>query len=80
MPINNFIVSRYISLLKESIFQKNKMKKKENKEHKLLLQALGKGHRESYLEANPHGFSKTLHLSKDKSKYNRKQSKSSHYE
>ena len=50
------------------------MKKKQ--QHKLLLQALGKGYRESYLEANPHGFSKSLHLSKDKSKYNRKQSKS----
>jgi hypothetical protein len=54
------------------------MKKKQ--QQKLLIQALGKGHRESYLEANPHGFSKSLHLGKDKSKYNRKQSKQINYE
>ena len=54
------------------------MKKKTSQ--KLLIQALGKGHRESYLETNPHGFSKSLHLSKDKTKYNRKQSKQVSYE
>jgi hypothetical protein len=54
------------------------MKKKQ--QQKLLIQALGKGYRESYLEANPHGFSKSLHLSKDKTKYNRKQSKSFNHE
>jgi hypothetical protein len=32
------------------------MKKKQ--QQKLLIQGLGKGHQESYLEASPHRFSK----------------------
>ncbi len=44
--------------------------KKEDK--KLLIDALGKGCREVYLEENPHGFRKMHKVHKNKKKYSRK--------
>ena len=40
--------------------------------------ALGKAHREVYLEDNPHGYKKIKHVHKNKKKYNRKRNKSSY--
>lgn len=44
--------------------------KKNNKQ--LLVDALGKGYREQYLEDNPHGFRRVNKIHKSKKKYNRK--------
>jgi hypothetical protein len=48
---------------------------KKNKNTELLLSGLGKGCREIYLEANPHGFARTTKVSKNHKKYNRKNNK-----
>jgi len=46
------------------------MKKKSKT--KKLIDILGKGVREIYLEDNPHGYKKTNSIHKNKKKYNRK--------
>lgn len=48
------------------------MNRKEKEKNKLLLAALGKGHREDYLDRNPHGFAKATTCVANKKKYNRK--------
>lgn len=37
-----------------------------------LINALGKGHRDAYLEQNPHGYTSVKKVHKSKKKYTRK--------
>lgn len=49
------------------------MKKKDKK--KLLIDSLGKGAREAYIQMNPHGFTAVNKVHKNAKKYNRKAAK-----
>ncbi len=46
--------------------------KNKNKKIKNLVNSLGNGARESYIELNPHGFSCVNKVHKNSKKYNRK--------
>jgi hypothetical protein len=47
-------------------------KKKKKSKKQLLIDSLGKGAREQYLEENPHGYKAVTKKHKNKKKYNRK--------
>lgn len=47
--------------------------KSTNKKIKTLINSLGNGAREAYLEMNPHGFSSVNKVHKNSKKYNRKE-------
>ena len=49
------------------------MKRKDKRT--LLVDSLGRGHREQYIEDNPHGFKSVNKKHKNKKKYNRKREK-----
>ena len=49
---------------------------KTNNKIKNLINSIGKGAREVYLERNPHGFSAVNKVHKNSKKYDRKKSKS----
>jgi hypothetical protein len=48
--------------------------KTKNKKIKILIDSLGNGAREAYLEMNPHGFSAVNKVHKNSKKYDRKKS------
>lgn len=52
-----------------------KKSKKLKTKNQLLVDALGKGFREIYLDENPHGFKKTNNVVKSQKTYNRKKEK-----
>lgn len=49
--------------------------KAKNKKVNLLVNSLGNGAREAYLELNPHGFSSVNKVHKNTKKYDRKKQK-----
>lgn len=52
--------------------KKTKRKLKRIKLNVDIVNAMGKGHREQYLEQNPHGYKSVRKVHKNKKKYTRK--------